>query len=125
LRRGVTFAAALAIRRGPPHRSAAAAKGRRGAGVKVRAETQQVAVAHKRTLQEVWMKAQPQVNRQALIDSQPYTRDVYKGRLCGRWIDAVQGAIDRAISGELSPKAAADEAAARGAVVLADARQQG
>ena len=71
------------------------------------------------------MKAQPEVNRQALVDSQPYTRDVYKGRLCGQWVDAVQGATDRAVSGELSPRAAADEAAARGAAVLAEARRQG
>jgi hypothetical protein len=95
-----------------------------GAGVRVRAEIQQVAVAHKRALQEVWMKAQPQVNRQALIDSQPYTRDVYKGRLCSQLVTAVQGAVDRAVSGEISPKAAADAAAAQGAVVLADARRR-
>jgi multiple sugar transport system substrate-binding protein len=95
-----------------------------GAGVKVRAEIQQVAVAHKKALQEVWMQARPVVNRQALIDSQPYTRDVYKGRLCSEWITAVQGPINRAIGGEISPKAAADEAAAQGAVVLADARRR-
>ena len=95
-----------------------------GAGVRVRAEIQQVAVAHKRALQEVWMKAQPAVNRQALIDSQPYTRDVYKGRLCSQWVAAVQGAVDRAVNGEISPKAAADAAAAQGAVVLADARRR-
>jgi hypothetical protein len=95
-----------------------------GAGVRVRAEIQQVAVAHKKSLQEVWMRAQPVVNRQALIDSQPYTRDVHKERLYGEWLTAAQGPINRAIGGEISPKAAADEAAAQGAVVLADARRR-
>ncbi len=90
----------------------------------MRAEIQQVAVAHKRALPEVWMKAQHPLNRQALIDSQPYTRDAYKGRRCNQWVTAGQGAVDRAVSGEISPKAAADAAAAQGAVFLADARRR-
>jgi multiple sugar transport system substrate-binding protein len=92
-----------------------------GPGVRVRAQIQQVAVAHRRTLQDVWMKAPPAVNRKALTDSHPYTRDLFKGRMVSRWITEVQQPLMAAWSGGSSVGAAVEQAVRQGNLVLAEA----
>jgi multiple sugar transport system substrate-binding protein len=92
-----------------------------GPGVRIRAQVQQVAVAHKRTLQEVWLKAPPVVNRKALVDSHPYTRDLFKGRMVNRWITETQRPLVAAVNGQSDVRAAVDEAVRQGNTVLAEA----
>jgi multiple sugar transport system substrate-binding protein len=92
-----------------------------GPGVRVRAPIQQVAVAHKRALQDVWMKAAPPVNRQALVDSQPYTKDLFKSRLLSKWVTEVQRPLTQAWTGQLPVRAALEEAVRAGNVVLGEA----
>lgn len=92
-----------------------------GPGVRIRAQIQQVAVAHKRTLQDVWLKAQPAVNRKALVDSHPYTRDLFKGRLVNKWVTETQRPLVAALNGQSDVRAAVDEAVRQGNAVLAEA----
>jgi multiple sugar transport system substrate-binding protein len=92
-----------------------------GPGVRVRAEIQQVAVAHKRALQDVWMKAKPAVNRQAVVDSHPYTQDLFKARLISKWTSATQPPLNRAVMGQMPVSAAVEEAVRQGNVVFDEA----
>ena len=96
-----------------------------GAGARIRAEVQSILVAHKRIMDDVWMKAKPAVNRQAVVDSHAYTKTPYKGRLYGKWNADVQQALGRAWNGELSVTAAAADAVQRGNTILNEAKAMG
>ena len=67
------------------------------------------------------MKQAPAVNRQAVLDSYPYTRHPYKGPLFNKWNTAVTAALNRAWNGEDSVRPAAEEASRQGDVVLKEA----
>jgi ABC-type glycerol-3-phosphate transport system substrate-binding protein len=89
-----------------------------GTGQRLRAELTSLLPAHKRILQEVWLKAPPAVNRQAVIDSYPYTRALWKGRQFGKWFSVVQRILNEARDRKLSVADAAREAARQGTAIL-------
>jgi ABC-type glycerol-3-phosphate transport system substrate-binding protein len=92
-----------------------------GTGQRLVIELSNFVPAHKRLLQDVWLKLAPAVNRQAALDSYPFTRHPYKGALFNKWNAAVTTALNRAWNGEEAVRPAAEEASRQADTVLKEA----
>jgi ABC-type glycerol-3-phosphate transport system substrate-binding protein len=87
-------------------------------GLRQRVQVQSLMPAHKRTMDEVWLKASPAVRRQVLVDTLPWTRTIWKGRGFLDWNDAVGAALAKAWSGAASVSAAVQEAVDEGTRII-------
>jgi multiple sugar transport system substrate-binding protein len=90
-------------------------------GAELRAQIQNIPPGSKKVFDNVWMKADPPVRRQALRDTLSFAKDQWKGRGFGDWQTAVNSQLVKAYDGggAVSVPGAVVEANNQGTQVLA------